>query len=175
MKHLIWSARPDFEDWKADLREEYPDVSEDDLYRIMYETNNEYLEDERANLNIRLPEEIVCIAELGLWNGRHSGYNIIGEYIADCLYSNYDPTWFVDEYGDLRCDDIHHDGTNHYVYRMWKPGITESAKNTFLGKIYDGTVTRADIQRYTRRIGDYIADVYGWTDLIGRRPVICPA
>lgn len=161
--HVIWTSDVDFVDWRDDLEEQYPDATENELYRLMCEINSDYLEDERINLNIQLPEEIVCIADLGLWNGRKSGYHIIKSgNIADCLYSKYDPTWFVDGYGNLRCDDVHHDGTNHYLYRMWKPGLSESAKNTFLWKIYEGTVTSADITRYTRRIGDYIGKVYGW-------------
>ena len=162
MKYLIWSARPDFEDWEADLKEQYPDASEDELYRIMCDTNYDYLDDERVNLNITLSEKIVCIADLGLWNGRRSGYKTLTRNIADCLYSQYDPTWFLDENGDLRCDDVHHDGTNHLLYRMWKPGISEWQKENFLSKIYQNDYTDADVKRYTRRIGDWIARVYGW-------------
>lgn len=36
--------------------------------------------------------------------------------IRDCLYSDTDySTWYVDRLGDLRCDAIHHDGTNFYL------------------------------------------------------------
>ena len=43
--------------------------------------------------------------------------------IKDCLESEMDDlTWYVDHLGDLRCDAIHHDGTNHYLYRCYKPG-----------------------------------------------------
>lgn len=160
---IIWTAFPDFKVWEGDLRSEHPDANEDEMYRIMNETNARYLEDERINLDITLPEEIICIADLGLWNGRRSGYKLLrSRNIGDCLFSSYEPTWFVDEYGDLRCDDVHHDGTNHYLYRMWKPGISEEQKENFLFKIYRGTVTSTDITRYTRKIGDYIAKVYGW-------------
>lgn len=161
--HVIWTSAVDIDDWRDDLKEQYPDATEEELYQIMCETNADYLEDERVNLNIQLPEAIVCIADLGLWNGRHSGYHVIKSgNIKDCLYSNYDPTWYVDRYGNLRCDDVHHDGTNHYLYRMWKPGLSESAKESFLWKIYEGKATSADITRYTRRIGDHIGKVYGW-------------
>jgi hypothetical protein len=27
----------------------------------------------------------------------------------------------VDKLGDLRCDAIHHDGTNHLLYRTYSP------------------------------------------------------
>ena len=162
-KHTIWTAYPNFADWKTDLQSEHPDANEDDLYGIMYDTNAEYLADERVNLNITLPEEIVCIADLGLWNGRRSGYKLLhSRNIGDCLYSQNDPTWFIDENGDLRCDDVHHDGINHLLYRMWKPGISEWQKENFLSKIYQNDYTDADIKRYTRRIGDWIARVYGW-------------
>lgn len=161
--HVIWTSAVDIDDWRDDLKEQYPDATEEELYQIMCETNADYLEDERVNLNIQLPEAIVCIADLGLWNGRKSGYHIIKSgNIRDCLQSKYEPTWYVDRYGNLRCDDVHHDGTNHYLYRMWKPGLSESAKESFLWKIYEGKATSADITRYTRRIGDYIGKVYGW-------------
>ena len=43
----------------------------------MYDLNHDYLEDERVNLNIQLPQPIICIADLGRWNGRFSGYKEI--------------------------------------------------------------------------------------------------
>ena len=52
-KHIIWSSTINFEDWKDDLKEYYPNLSEDELYDIAVETNDKYLNDERANLNIK--------------------------------------------------------------------------------------------------------------------------
>ena len=73
-EHIIWDSSPDFDDWEDDLREEYPDASEEELVNIMYETNNDYLDDERANLrDIEVPNGIFAVAELGLWNGHFSG------------------------------------------------------------------------------------------------------
>ena len=70
--------------------------------------------------------------------------------------------WFVDKYGDLRADAIHHDGTNHYLYRTYKDGVTDYQKDNLKAKIYDGKATRADITRITKRLGDDIARVYGF-------------
>lgn len=165
MKKIIWSnVNLSFEDWKEDLEEEFPDKSEDELHEIMYERNNDYLEDERINLNIQLSMPIIVIADLGLWDGRHSGYKEIPSgNIRDCLYSDNDySTWYVDELGDLRCDDSHHDGTNHYLYRVYKENVSETSKENFLGKILEGKVTRSDITRMTRKLGDEIKKVYGW-------------
>jgi len=69
----------------------------------------------------------------------------------------------LDRLGDLRCDAVHHDGTNHYLYRCYKPGVRESQIDLLKEKILAGTVTRADITRVTRRLGDEIAKVYGFS------------
>lgn len=165
MKRIIWTSMPDFRDWKEDLRTEYPDNSEEELMNIMYEINWDYLNDERANLNINLDNEIVVIAELGLWNGRRTGYKIIESgVISDCLKPNCNDSeieWFVDGRGEFRASETHHDGTNYYRYRYFKD-ISERAKEDFLSKIFEGTVTSADISRYTRSVGKEIRKVYGW-------------
>ena len=59
-KHIIWSnMNLDIEDWR-DYYQEYLEYNgfderhnnDDDLYKWMMETNDEYLADERCNLNI---------------------------------------------------------------------------------------------------------------------------
>ena len=144
-KHLIWSNFDlDYEDWRTDLEEQYPELTEDERMMLMYDINNGYLDDERANLNIQLDQPILIIADLGLWTGRHMGYKeITSGNIRDCLY-------------------IHHDGTNRLLYRTYKPGVRESQIDLLKEKLYYGTATRADITRITRRLGDEIGKVYGW-------------
>ena len=171
-RQIIWSdINLDIEDW----REEYKDyfeineleddpTNENAIYEWMYEKNGEHLDEERFNLNIQMSQEIIVIADLGLWNGRHMGYKEISSgNIKDCLYSNTDYTeWYVDKYGDLRADAIHHDGTNHYLYRVYKDSATETQRENFKEKIFCGKVTRADINRVTKRLGDEIGKIYGW-------------
>ena len=162
--HIIWSNRDlNYDDWKADLEADYPDLSDNERYALMYEINNGYLDDERRNLDIQLGTPILLIADLGRWNGRFPGYGEIASgNIKDCLHSDMDYlTWYVDRLGDLRCDATHHDGTNHYLYRCYKPSIRESQIDLLKEKILAGTATRADITRVTRRLGDEIAKVYG--------------
>ena len=164
--HLIWSNyHLDLDDWRDDLLAEHPDATEAELYQLMYEANDRYLDDERVNLNIQYNCSILVIADLGRWNGRTTGYKeITSGNIKDCLYSDTDySTWYVDHLGDLRCDAIHHDGTNHYLYRVYKPGVTDVQIDRLKEKIYDGIATRADITRITQRLGDDIGKVYGWS------------
>lgn len=162
--HLIWTSQPNFEDWKDDLQEEYPELTEEELIEKMYDINNDYLDDERINLNVQLETPIIVIADIGRWDGRFSGYAVIESgNIKDCLYSSCDySTWYVDNLGDLRCRAIHHDGTNFYLYRAFKNGLSEEQIENFKYKIYTGTATRKDVTRYTTRLGDDIARVYGF-------------
>ena len=164
--HLIWSNYDlDYEDWRDDLEAEYPELTEDQRIALMYEINGDYLDDERVNLNIQLSQPILVIGDLGLWYGRRSGYKEIESgNIRDCLYADTDySTWYVDKLGDLRCDAIHHDGTDHYLYRAYKDGVRESQIDLLKDKLYRGIATRADVTRITRRLGDDIARVYGFS------------
>ena len=156
--HTIWSNETNQID---KMMQDDPEL----IWDTACELNAEYLEDERANLNIEVGDEILIIASLGLWDGRKMAYKLLHKTnIKDCLTGTCGDyvTWFVDDRGDLMCRDIHHDGTNIYTYRAWKPGITETQKENFCEKVYQGTATRKDITRYTRKIGTYVADVYGW-------------
>lgn len=130
----------------------------------MVETNGEYLSDERANLNIQLSQPIIVIGDIGRWNGRVMGYKMIDSgNIKDCLYSDTDMTeWYVDKYGDLRADAVHHDGTNHYLYRVFKDTVSPEQMERLQEKIHFGKATRADITKVTKRLGDEIAAVYGF-------------
>lgn len=71
-RHLIWSNYDlDYEDWRDDLEEDHPELTEDERMALMYEINNRYLDDERVNLNIQLDQPILVIADLGLWNAAY--------------------------------------------------------------------------------------------------------
>ena len=162
---IIWSNYYlDLNDWKDDLAEEEPGLSDSAYSELMYQRNNEYIYDERCNLDIKLPRAIIVIGDIGRWNGRVIGYKEIESgNIKDCLYSDCDyNTWYVDKNGDLRCEAIHHDGTNYYLYRTYKDGVSDEQIENFKYKIYTGKVTRADITRITRRLGYEIGKVYGW-------------
>lgn len=164
-EHIIWTnTNLDYKDWRADLETQYPDLSEEEQIDMMHTINAEYLNDERANLNIQLSRSILVIGDIGRWNGRFSGYKEIKSgNIADCLSTETDlATWFVDSLGDLRCEAIHHDGRNYYTYRVYKDDVSEERIENLKNKIYEGTATRADITRITRRLGDEIAKIYGW-------------
>ena len=163
-KRMIWSNIDlDLKDWK-ELREEYPDYTEEQLTDIMYDTNNGYLDDERSNLDIQCNSEIIAIADIGRWNGRFAGYGIIKSgNVADCLYSPHDyAQWYVDRDGEFRSTQIHHDGSNYYYYRSFKDGVEDDERDDLLADIYEGKATQEQIDRLTDKLGPTIGKVYGW-------------
>lgn len=172
-KWLIWSSDFDVEDYEDWLKEEYPEITDpDEKWSLAYDDNMDTLGYERMNLDIQLQQPIIVIADLGLWCGRRPAYSLIRSgNIKDCLYSECDScTWYLDYLGDLRCKAAHHDGTNYYLYRVFRDDMSEEQQENFMAKLCEGKTTRRDINRYTRRLGDEIADVYGW-DIPRRKKV----
>ena len=135
---VIWSNEClDWDNWSEAFEEDYANLTEEEKYRLMEELNGDYLDDERRNLDIRVGTPILIIADIGRWDGRHTG--------------------------DLRMDGYHHDGHNYYLYRKYRQGVSEEAKENFKEKILDHTLTKRDIDRVTERLGDDIAKVYGFS------------
>ena len=166
MEHIIWSNFDiNVADYADFLQEEYPEVTDpNEQYELCCEMNYEYLDDEKVNLDMMLPHEIICIADLGRWNGRCMGYKMIESgNIADCLWDGECDycTWYVDRYNDLCFSGAHHDGTNHYLYRELRD-LSDKQMENFLEKLHTGRLTRRDINRYTTSVGIHVNKVYGW-------------
>lgn len=164
-KHEVWSDMDlDLDDWRDDLQAEYPELDENGLYAKMLELNSDYLDDERSNLKQSIGGSLLIIADLGLWNGRHSGYRVIQDAtLADALDYRYDSAeWYVTRDGEFCGNQAHHDGTNCYIYRRFRDDADDDARDELLAKIYDGTAMQKDIDRMTEKLGNRVARVYGW-------------
>ena len=171
--HIIWSNyNLNLEDWIEDIKENHKDCEVDDsnwteemFYQEMIEVNDSYLDDERCNLNIHTGR-IIEIADVGLWNGRRMGYNLLDEYnIKACLNIKSGceyAEWWVDSHNNLRSRQTHHDGTHYILYREVKPEITSDQLDNFCWKLYRGKATSKDITKYTRALGKHVRNVYGW-------------
>ena len=169
-KHIIWSNIDlDINDGWREAYEEFLEINdmddnpndEDAIYRYMVETNDEYLGDERMNLNKIVEGRILIIADLGLWNGRKPAYKIVGSgNIKDILGYNYDYAEFYGDGYNIRGTEIHHDGTNYYLYRV----IREDRDiNKLLDAIYNGEeITSGKLNYYTKSLYKDVADIYGW-------------
>lgn len=130
---------------------------------IVTELNDSYLDDEKRNLDIQLEHPILVFADLGLWSGRQNGYGIIESgNIRDIFqFQVRDPSevrWYCDGH-DICCDEVHHDGTNHYKYRE----MMEEGKIRHLLDMRELPGAGRQIWMYTRSIAGDVAKVYGLT------------
>ena len=169
-KRIIWSnMNLDIKDWK-DGYKEYLEMNDMDgdpndehaIYEWMWETNGYYLEDEMANLNKQVEGRIVAIADLGLWNGRVSGYKILGNNIKDIFNVCVDGSC-IEFYGDghnIRAIEHHHDGTNYYLFKVLRE---DKNVDRLLDSIYNGEeINRSKMKTYTKSLYKEVANVYGW-------------
>ena len=161
-KHIIWTNDINIKDWQEyieELKEECEEITESEIYDRICELNNDYLDDERSNLDINTPGKIIAIANIGRWDGRKQGYKIYNE-LPDIFESECDLcSWYV-EGNRVKFEGSHHDGTNYVEYR-----ILRENRNTdnFINKIYNGEqITKGLIQYYTKPLAPYIKKVYGW-------------
>ena len=106
---------------------------------------------------------------LGLWDGRKYASRIIGTgNIADCLRHmiscGSSCCWYLDERGDLCCKESHHDGINYYTYRAIRETESDMCRRIDIlqNAIRQNTLTDWQRTHYTYRLGDKIAEVYGW-------------
>lgn len=165
-KHIIWSncediSDADRENIRQNLIENGVTNITDDLILAEYNENiTQWYEDEKLNLNKPLRGRVLCIADLGLWNGRKSGYRVMGANLNEVLKTFQGD--YCEVYSDGRnicAKDTHHDGTNRYTFREIRE---EKNIDYLLEKIYAGTATSRDISAYTRSLAPYAASIYGW-------------
>lgn len=168
-EHVIWDSEPDFKDWEEDLRTENPEMDENELIQLMYEINGSYLDDEKLNCSsIVVPNGIFMCADLGLWYGRRYGifdgpdFTEVRECFRGFCHGQSELRVYVDCHGELRTQESHHDGTNLYWFRAWRPGVTETQKENLYALVYDQQSFEKRLRRLTFRLGDLIGDVYGW-------------
>lgn len=144
-----------------DLKELYPDSS---LAMLDELATDLYYDDRRLLMQTFaytiFPTDVVCIADLGLWNGRCHAFRIYEKPTLDELFTSgrdiEEAEWYIDEYNDLRCDAYHHDGTNHYLYRQIRPEIGPTARENFHDKLLNGQMTRKDLNHYTIALGPIV-------------------
>ena len=144
-----------------DLKELYPDYS---LYKLEELALDLYSDDRRLLMQTFaytiFQTDVICIADLELWNGSCRAYRVYEKPTLDELFTSSrdieEAEWYVDEYNDLRCDAYHHDGTNHYLYRQIRPELGPTARENFHKKLLDNTLTRKDLNHYTIALGPIV-------------------
>ncbi len=168
IKHMIWTNDPaDFNeaDAKAAVAERLDkpvaEVTDSEAWEEFYDDANFCYEAETANLDQPLDGRVLCIASLGLWNGRRTGYRMMPtrnlNEVLNAFQGDYNQVYY--DGANVIARDAHHDGTNFYTFREVRE---DKNIDVLLEKLYMGTATRADINRYTRSLRKPVCEVYGW-------------
>lgn len=162
-KKMIWTSEINMEDWEEFLEEEYPKIKDkNEQYDLVRDYIIRNLEDERQNLNIPTNGKILIIADLGLWDGRRSGYKIIDKRNINAILTIYyeGETEYYSDGWNIKGIWKHHDGTNYYEFREIREG---KHIDNLLNRLYCGKpVSRKMINYYTKSIAPQVNAVYGW-------------
>lgn len=136
------------------------------IYDSEKDTEGFDFSDEQKNLNVEMDGGWGCmivIADLGLWDGRHKGYRMMGGRTVNMAFSafqgDYTKLVYDSDTDDLKGVDSHHDGTNYYTFREVRKGKDISVLQDL---IYSEQATQEDIDKYTKPLGKYVRRVYGW-------------
>ncbi len=171
--HIIYNSEINLKDWVKDREEimaEEPFCSTcekkdcehcDSFYYRCQDINNGYYYDDLDNLNRTLSNNIIALADLGLWSGRKKGYKILGNNL-NCIFQISEQTncYYADG-RNVRAKCGHHDGTNNILFRKLKDGVTIPQIENLLFK-NDYTLTPQQISKYTESLRPYVAKIYGW-------------
>lgn len=147
------------------MREEnYTDLSDNNVMRVIDDNNNMYIEDERDNLSEKytgFKGYVVAFAELGLWNGVRVAskvYNDISNILQNTSCDECE--WYLGEW-NVRFRGVHHDGTNNVLYRYVD---TEKRANDIMNKIVCGGMNLKQFKKATKSIRPFVQKVYGIDD-----------
>jgi hypothetical protein len=171
MKHTtIWKSYgmydlKELEEFEKDVKnlleeDAVENITEETITDEIYFQIDQNFEAETMNLDKRLNGRILCIANMGLWNGRRTGYKVLGDNLNEILTAGIgcdEKEVYCDSY-NVYAHGYHHDGSNSVEFRE----IREDKNiDVLLDKLYSNEpVTRKEINRYTKSLRPYIKKIY---------------
>lgn len=142
--------------------EEPESIDNDDVWDRIYNEIDWTFDDEFNNLDIKTENDIIAIANMGLWYGKRTGYKLLSRRnlneIMCCGGEDYNHLYY-DGFNVYK-EAIHHDGTNYIMFREVRPDVNIEK---LCDIIYNNEViNRATLNRYTRSLRRYVKRIYGW-------------
>ena len=170
--NVIWKSYGmldlnEIEDYEKYAREnleanEVEDITGSDIQQEVYDNIDMFFEDELRNLSKKLPNNIIAIADMGLWYGRRQGYKILGNNLNEVVSSTIGcdkKEVYCDAY-NVRATGYHHDGRNHVLFRELRE---DRNIDNFLNKIYSNeTIPSSTLNYYTKSLRPYVKAIYGF-------------
>lgn len=143
------------------------ELTDEKLYNFIYELERENFEYVEDMLYHHLVDDIIVFADLGLWRGRVKGYKEMSNQLNEILtiFQGDMYSLGLDNY-NLVAKDCHHDGTNYYTFRQWKPEVPEETREKFLDEVYENKLTEKEFKRkltrYTKSLKDIVTKLSGF-------------
>lgn len=160
-KHVIFSDDPcQFDEYEKAWKEDAPYRFEEDeeipeyTWEMFGEDIDQWLDDEKSNLDYFIDGSIIAIGNLGLWYGRRGGYKILGQKLSDifCVHEDYNE-YYCDQ-DDCHATCAHHDGTNYITFRV----ISQEVREILNWETKDNEW----LYEHSHSLMPYIADIFGW-------------
>lgn len=174
MDRIIWSndvALYAFEESREQVSDieciDIQDVADDAVYRHINDDICLTLDAEESNLDIPT-RRIVVFGVLGLWHGKVHGSRVLSErklsaiLHAACRDSEEYTVYYDTDDGEVKAKDVHHDGTNHYLFRELVSGISPDDEDAFLELVKSGAASLDEINKFTASLGPRVEPIYGW-------------
>lgn len=155
-KFLIWDEHIDPEKWTDFLHEGLSgrELEAEEWQRIQ-EMNEQYLEDERCNLDKVIGRAVIELCKFQYWNGiEENAFLISSGNMKDIFRRHCQMSmcrWYSDG-NNICCDESHHDGTNHYIYKVIPDSYTGECSTD---------VSLKTLLRHARSMAPYVAQIYG--------------
>ena len=151
-------------------KEENPDASEDAIWAMVNDEIDAEADNLRAEFGDIEGDFIIC-GSMGRWDGRHGGFSPyfdtnLGEMLVKLMSGFSDSgsnthVW-IDRNGDVRAYECHHDGSNSYLLRKVKKGVTREYIENLGENLNVGKRLEDAIMKFTAKAGLPIAKAYGW-------------
>lgn len=174
MEKTIWSSDAtayDFEATRQIVADEEcigaSSVTDDAVWRYINDDICLTLDAEESNLDIPT-RRIVMFGVLGLWHGKVHGSRVLPEQSlsailhAACRDSDAYTVYYDSNDGEVKAKDVHHDGTNRYLFRELLSGISPDDEEAFLELVKSGAAKLEDVNRFTASLGPRVEPIYGW-------------
>ena len=173
MKKIIYTTDYDYEEMEKNYIQnqlaEGVDITEDDIYNYINDSSQIWFDDEKINLDVDTDngENIIAIADMGLWNGRRIGYKDLSTNTKDILavrsICDYITIYYDTTDRQVKGKGVHHDGTNYVTFRKWKSNLSDNQKDKLYNAMYNGDSDYEKLlKRYTTSISKEVKKIYGW-------------
>lgn len=162
-RKIIFSNDVNVEDYREDFKQWCEDNGIEDTEENLYDFVDTCIRwdyEDIISMTDKPCNDILVIAHLGLWDGKHTGYKLLTRHKINSIFDVIQGDYFelyLNEDGEVMARDTHHDGTNYYVFREIRGNVdtTNLLDNLCSNKLTSrqlGACTTRNLTRFFKEI-----------------------